>query len=199
MDEDAQTRKTKAERAILEGLTGAAPTSRDDVAGMLQVLYGTTRTRRGDDGQLREVRAVDTREAARGFGVSQRTIQRWLKGASNPRREHKDKLVTRTRQAATTKRGRQRLANRARRNAPGRPIRVQIRSHQGPSDPSYKRDRTTRADLSPEAYEELLSAYAETGEEGMREYLAGYFSSGSTDYPTDWEFDDIQKIGFERL
>lgn len=184
--EDAAQRQ-----ALFEALTGNAGANvtgtSNDVAGMLRTVYGTTR-----HGQA----TVDTREAARRLGVSQRTVQRWIKNENQPSPDHLKALRTRSRQASTTKRGRARALKRALASAP-RPqagVRVEVAGFQGPKD--YGRDRLSRQKLNPEEYQELLDAYAAGGDQGALTYLQGIYDEK---YVDNWQFGSISSFRVDGL
>lgn len=166
--------------------SGKAP---GDVRGMLNTLYGTSRQGHA---------AVDTRAAAKGLGVSQRTVQRWLKNDSKPAGENLAKLAKKSRQAATTKRGRAQAVRRTsnalyRKNG----VKVEVRGWQGPTnDPEYKRNRRATQNISPEQYEQLMNAYAEAGDEGAMAYLEGVFHEK---YVNDWQFNTVDGFSLHSL
>lgn len=163
----------------LTGTQGAAVGDPNDVAGMLRTVYGTVR--RGQP-------AVDTREAARRLGVSQRTVQRWLRKENTPSENHLKGLRQRSRQAATTKRGRARALRRAVTSSSFQQqgVRVEVSGMQGPVD--YTRERRSQQKLTPEEYGELLQAYAEGGDAGALAFLQGVYSEK---YVDNWEFGDV--------
>ncbi len=185
--EDATTRRTAIFRA-LTGNTHADVGSGKDTAGMLRTVYGTTR--RGEF-------TVDTREAAKRLGVSQRTVQRWLKGTHAPSTDHLKQLQTRSRQAVTTKRGRARAIRRATTgiNAQAREkgANIRVAGNQGPAggDLGYARDRITARNLSPQEYEALLNAYAEGGDTAALEHMQSVWSQK---YVDGWAFNSVQDM-----
>lgn len=185
-EENTSTRRT----ALFRALTGNtnANVGGGDVAGMLRTVYGTTRR-----GEFR----VDTREAAQRLGVSQRTVQRWLKSTHAPAPDHFKALQTKSRQAVTTKRGRARAIRRATTgiNAEARQkgASVRIAGNQGPAggDASYARDRVTARNLSPEEYEDLLNAYAEGGDAAALEYMQSVWNEK---YVDGWAFNSVHDM-----
>lgn len=183
----AQPDDSRQRTALFRALTGNtnANVGGGDVAGMLRTVYGTTRR-----GEFR----VDTREAAKRLGVSQRTVQRWLKSTHNPSTEHLKTLQTKSRQAVTTKRGRARAIRRATTgiNAEARQkgANVTVAGNQGPGAP-YARDRVTARNLSPEEYEDLLNAYAEGGDNAALEYLQSVWSEK---YVDGWAFTSVDDM-----
>lgn len=174
--------------SALTGTTGASVTGNsNDVRGMLTAVYGTTR--RGKD-------AIDTREAAKRLGVSQRTVQRWITGQNKPSTDHLKKLQTRSRQSATTKRGRARALKRA--TASKRiqtdAVRVRVGGTQGPQ--GYQRDRNSAQKLSPEEYQGLLDAYATGGDNGALNFLQSVYGEK---YVDNWKFDQISDFRIDGL
>ncbi|MCS5524752.1 helix-turn-helix domain-containing protein [Curtobacterium flaccumfaciens pv. oortii] len=171
-------------RSLFEAFTGnrgaAVGGESTSVRSMLGTLYGTTR-----NGQA----AIDTREAARRLGVSQRTVQRWIKNDHAPSASHLKDLQKRSRQAATTKRGRARALRRARRQqGPQKQgVKVSVNGTQGPKD--YPREgRNSSQKLTPEEYENLLNAYAEGGDTAAMEYLTAVYSE---QYVDNWQFNKV--------
>lgn len=187
-------------RKVNRGSVFAALTGRGDsdvsgdpegsVAGMLRALVGSS-PRTGD---------VDTKAAAEALGVSRRRVQAWLKAEREGRRPGmraptREKIVRRSRQAATTKRGR-RAALRDVRTRPRRrivPIKVRISGEQGPrrSGKGYARWRSTDRDLTPMQYEEMLAAYEEGGDDGVAAFLEDLWDS---EYSADWGMFTIDAI-----
>ena len=151
--------------------TGGAQTS--DVAKHLRTLYATTRTVTTPGGVKKAVTKISTADAAKALGVSQRTVQRWLKGVHNPKQVVMDTLKKKARQAVTTKRGRQQMVRRARANQqiPVGGVKVAVTGTQGPRD--YSRDRTIQQKLTPEEYENFRSAWAMGGARAPRASLEG--------------------------
>ena len=175
-------REIEQRRALFQALTGnegADVGAGDNVAGMLRTVYGTVRR-----GQA----VVDTREAARRLGVSQRTVQRWLKNENAPSPEHLAALRKRSRQAATTKRGSARALKRAIATAGFQRdgVRVEVSGMQGPQD--YARDRLSRLKLAPDEYQGLLDAYAEGGDNAALEYLQEVYGEK---YVDNWRFNTV--------
>lgn len=175
------------QRSVLFGaLTGhgkaAVSGTSNDVRSMLATVYGSSRNANG----------VDTKEAARRLGVRQRTVQRWIRGDNAPSEEHLKALRTRSRQAATTKRGRARAIKRAiagQRITPGG-VRVKVAGTQGPS--GYLRDRGIQQKLTPEEYQGLLEVYSQGGDNAALDYLQNVLSDK---YVDDWRFGNVN--GFQ--
>lgn len=184
----------KRRNTLFQALTGrdGAETSGKspaDVRGMLSTLYSTTR--QGEP-------AIDTRAAAKGLGVSQRTVQRWLKAESKPATASLQKLTKKSRQAATTKRGRAAMVKRtANPDFRKHGVKVEIRGWQGPTDnPDYKRNRRAQQNLTPEQYEQLLDAYAQGGDEGAMAYVQSVFQDR---YVDDWQFNTVERFDLHSL
>lgn len=139
LDDDALRQRNTLFQAISwlgsEGeapATGGAPAS--DTAAHLRTLYSTTRTTTTARGGKETVTRVNTAEAAKALKVSQRTVQRWLKGEHSPKPDTMTTLKTKARQAVTTKRGRERTVRRARENqqVPPGGVKVGVTAQQGP-------------------------------------------------------------------
>lgn len=178
-------------RALFEAITGKSGADvsgqSGNVAGMLQTVYGTTR-----NGQ----QVVDTREAAKRLGVSQRTVQRWMSGQNKPAGDHLKALQKRSRQAVTTKRGRERAVKRsaAAQAVKGDGVRVEVSGMQGPKD--YARDRRSGQKLSPDEYQALLEAYAAGGDNGALDFLQAVYSEK---YVDNWEFGAVSSFRINGL
>ncbi len=184
----------KRRNTLFQAITGrrGAQTSGSataDVRGMLSTLYSTSR--RGES-------VIDTRAAAKGLGVSQRTVQRWLKADAKPAGVNLQKLTKKSRQAATTKRGRAATIRRTanpdfRKNC----AKVEIRGWMGPSDdPQYKRNRRAMQNLTPEQYEGLLDAYAQGGDEAAMAYVQSVFHDS---YVDDFRFNTVDRFDLHSL
>lgn len=164
------------------------PSADTDVRSMLQTVYGTVR---------RGVDVVDTKEAARRLGVSQRTVQRWLKGEHKPSSEPLKKLRTKSRQAVTTKAGRARSLKRAMANQKvlRGGVKVRVQGKQGPM--GYERDnRSAQQKLSPEEHQMVMQAYAEGGDAGAMSVLQDLFSQK---YVDGWNFESIKDFRIDGL
>lgn len=174
--------------------TGGAEAS--DVAKHLRTLYSTTRTITTPGGVKKSVTKISTAEAAKALGVSQRTVQRWLKGVHNPKQTVMNNLKKKARQAVTTKRGRQQMVRRARANQriPMGGVKVSVTGTQGPRD--YSRDRTIQQKLTPEEYENFRSAWAMGGDVAAREYLEAVLSEK---YVDDWKIGKISGMSMNGI
>ena len=174
--------------------TGGAEAS--DVAKHLRTLYSTTRTITTPGGVKKSVTKISTAEAAKALGVSQRTVQRWLKGVHNPKQTVMNNLKKKARQAVTTKRGRQQMVRRARANQriPMGGVKVSVTGTQGPRD--YSRDRTIQQKLTPEEYENFRSAWAMGGDVAAREYLEAVLSEK---YVDDWKIGNISAMSMNGI
>lgn len=174
--------------------TGGAEAS--DVAKHLRTLYSKTRTITTPGGVKKSVTKISTAEAAKALGVSQRTVQRWLKGVHNPKQTVMNNLKKKARQAVTTKRGRQQMVRRARANQriPMGGVKVSVTGTQGPRD--YSRDRTIQQKLTPEEYENFRSAWAMGGDVAAREYLEAVLSEK---YVDDWKIGKISGMSMNGI
>ncbi len=161
-------------------------------ARLLRTLYSTTRTVSTPGGVKKQVvTAISTSDAAKALGVSQRTVQRWIKGDHNPSKAIMQKLTTKARQAVTTKKGRAQVARRAKANQriPSTGVKVQISAFQGPRN--YYRDRTVAQTLSPEDYEGFRAAWAMGGDQAARDYLVAVMRD---QYMDEWTISHISNL-----
>ncbi len=159
-----------------------------DLRAMLQGAFGEGRRRGG----------VDTRAAAQGLGVTQRTVQRWLAGTGRQRHgaspEHLKAIASRARQAASTQKGRRTAMAAARRGPLTRNgARLTVRGQQGPlrAGKEYRRMRRLDLDLQPEDVEALMSAYERGGDKAFVAWLEGH---ADAEYVADWGFDSVEDL-----
>ena len=153
----------------------------------LQAAFGTNR--RG---------GVDTKTAAQKLGVSQRTVQRWIttsgKETNRPSSKHLKTINQKSRQAATTKRGRRAIVNGLKSGSKHGKF-VSIGAMQGPrkAGTEYFRDRdvTLPGPLSPDDTNMLLDAWAEGGDDAAMEQLRDLYGDR---YLEDWDFGEIYDI-----
>ncbi|MEV6774413.1 terminal protein [Nocardia sp. NPDC051030] len=190
--------------ALFRGLTGRKSADVSGTAGetpnlkaMLLAAYGPGK--RGGE--------IDTRAAAKGLGVSQRTVERYVKGEiRNPKPGTLTKLETASRRAATTKAGRARAIE-AMRNSPegkkllkyGGSITVTGRQGAEGGDGWYIRHcaRTMPTDLStipPDQIDGLWSAYVDGGDKGASDYLHGL---ADEHYLNSWTYETISDISID--
>jgi hypothetical protein len=174
----------------LTGRSGAdvSGSSTGDVRGMLIAAFGSSR---------RDAAKPDTAAAAKSLGVSQRTVQRWLADPTRqhqrPRTETLGRLATKARQAATTKRGRQK-AIKDTLLSKGLPtgMRVSVTGQQGP-ERAYARFRTAAFDLDdPSLSSGFVTAYVDGGDQGAIDWLR---DNSDLTYNMDrWYFGDIDDV-----
>ncbi|MFH5796780.1 hypothetical protein ACHM2U_15370, partial [Clostridium perfringens] len=108
LGKEAQARQLAA---MFEGLTGQKlPDVSRDTKSMLKFLFP------GKSDRF----PIAAKLAASKLGVSQGTVQRWIRGAQNPRAVITQELTKRVRQSVTTKRGRGQLAKRIQSQLPTR-------------------------------------------------------------------------------
>lgn len=196
----AAERAAKQRNAVFEAFTRqeATPTGTGEgapgVVRMLRSLYSTTRSVKAEGGAERMITSISTKEAARRLGVSQRTVQRWIKGQHNPSATVMKKLSTKARQAVTTKRGRAQAVRRAIANQKptANGVRVRVSGMQGPKD--YSRMRDIGQKLTPEEYEGLQHAYMEGGDKGALDFLENVLSDK---YVENWNIDYLTGLGFD--
>lgn len=179
--------------SFFQALTGRANadvtgSAGGDVRGMLIAAFGTSK---------RDATKPDTAAAAKSLGVSQRTVQRWLADPTRqhqrPRTETLKKLTTRARQAATTKRGREK-AIRDTLLAKGLPtgMRVSVTGQQGP-ERAYARFRTANFDLDdPSLSSGFVTAYIDGGDQGAIDWLR---DNSDLTYNMDrWYFGEVEDV-----
>lgn len=175
--------------ALFQGLTGRAGTpGAGTVRDMLTAAFGTTSRGR-----------LDTRSAAEGMGVSQRTIQRWVadesrKERSKPRPSHLSALKVRARQAASTKKGRRQASSETRqRFAQRKNVKLSIAGNQGPAvgGKDYSRKRTTTLDISDQDVQSLLDAYEQGGDKAAQSYIENLYGDR---YVEGWSFNDMDQV-----
>lgn len=156
---------------IFQALSGRHPATGDPdpergaLTSSLIAAYGTSK---------RDPSRPNVKAAAKGLGVSERTVQRWIttKGTQQyrPRIATLTKLKTKARQAETTKRGRARAIKQMRAAHP-RGIRVTLAADQGVSA-DYARHRTVTFDLdNPTMSQAFFDAYENGGDAGALSYL----------------------------
>lgn len=190
-------------QSVFQGLFGRRDVELD-VSGKSSNIVAMLRTAFGEG---RQGRPVDTKAAASGLGVSQRTVQRWIAGEGKqrikaPRTEHLAALRKASRQAATTRKGRKRMiddARRSRRFAQGQAkgIRLTVRGMSGFADGGqhYLRYRSVPLKLTPDQVDAMWSAYEQGGDKGFSQWL----TSRSQDYLTGWEYESIDSLQFDSL
>ncbi len=196
----AAERAAKQRNAVFEAFTRQEATltgggeGAPGVVRMLRSLYSTTRSVKAEGGAERMITSISTKEAARRLGVSQRTVQRWIKGQHNPSATVMKKLSTKARQAVTTKRGRAQAVRRAIANQKptANGVRVRVSGMQGPKD--YSRMRDIGQKLTPEEYEGLQHAYMEGGDRGALDFLENVLSDK---YVENWNIDYLTGLGFD--
>jgi hypothetical protein len=141
---------------------------------------------------------VNTRAAAAGLGVSQRTVQRWLapegRQRNQPRADHLKDLGKRARQAATTKKGRRTALTPARKDAMSRyGAKVLVRGEQGPrrAGRDYSRDRWTDLVLDPADVAAMRAAYEAGGDKGFVAWMENHYDA---EYVGGWTFSTIREL-----
>jgi transcriptional regulator with XRE-family HTH domain len=171
--------------AVFEFFTGQDYTTVSSTpASMLRFLYEGKTDRH----------PVDTKTAAARLGVTQRTVQRWVKGDSKPRPELLKKLTDRTRQSVTTKRGRAALVKKAKAGLPGDRRTLIVHGVQGlsadPQDMSYNRNGNSHIHLSDDEQQGLLDAWGDGGDKGALSYLEGIYDQPGR-YEPGWRFHGV--------
>ena len=191
--------------AFFEGLTGRKGTKANGEPGWeqgrgLSDIARSTRSMLEYNFAGRSARhPVDTRTAAERLGVSQRTVQRWLRGDSQPRPEAMKKLTTRTRQTVTTKQGRSRLAAQMKESIGTENRTIKVTGRQGPTaDPNATgtdrpRGGSSALSMTPEEQAGLYDAWANGGDSGATSYLERLYDQPGR-YVANWHFHGIKGL-----
>lgn len=179
--------------AFFRALTGSS--NADVQAGAGASLRGMLLASFG--GSKKDTSRPDTAAAAKGLGVSQRTVQRWLAGEGHqqqtPRSDTLKQLTRRARQAATTQRGRARAISGQRDKLIREGFRLNVAGVQGPEPgPSYMRQRTTAMNLDPTQAAGFLSAWTKGGDDAAQRYLID-----NQIYYDTWAFEHIDDLSLE--
>ncbi|MFF3617554.1 helix-turn-helix domain-containing protein [Streptomyces sp. NPDC002580] len=134
-----------------------------------------------------------TKEMARAFGVTERTVQRWIKGTRTPKGEDAKKLETAAAAAQVTDRGRERRAKQMEKEPAGTiRVRVDRAGTFSVRGSDAVRTRTVDLDLKPDQAAALARA---TDDAGVRDVigdaLADYFNGGAYGgfRASDFDFD----------
>ena len=188
LDKKAQARQTKA---VFEGLTGQKipdyTAEKPDTKSMLKFLFPGKSDRY----------PIATKLAAEKLGVSQGTVQRWIRGAQAPREAASKDITKRVRQTVTTQRGRAQLAKRIKEQLPARERSIRINALQGPSsdptDKDYVSERFSNLDMSPFEQQQLYDAWARRGDTGATDYLTALYNEPGR-YVDGWQFHGIKGV-----
>jgi len=180
--------------SAFSGNTGDVSGSTDaDVHGMLMAIGGPGKTKSG----------IDLTAAANELGVTRRTVERWVTTAGERnklRGANLSKVVAKSRQAATTQKGRRRAVARIRNTGgPGGSStarygsKITLKGTQGPAaaGKDYLRDRSISLQLDPESAQGMFDAYAEGGDKGFVGWMEGY--AGDT-YVDGWSIGSIDSF-----
>lgn len=183
--QDTQSRST-----IFSGLSGRQGaeigSSGSSLRGMLISAFGTSK---------RDPSRPDVKAAAKGLGVTTRTVQRWIAAESKQHQKPKastlGKLTKRARQAVTTRRGRA-AAIKAARQKYASGVRVTMTGNQGP-EAAYARPRTVPFDFSgSEMSQAFFDAYEKGGEAGLMDFLNE--NSNSAYAVQSWYIDSLDSM-----
>lgn len=143
----------------------------------------------------------DTAAAAKGLGVSQRSVQRWLKKGGGLSTGHNEVLQRRARQVMTTKRGRQRaIAASQRTGKTSRPVGksgkgLRVGGVQGivtETEDDY-RDRETSVMVTDEDLDALREVWAEHGDAGAAAWIHSHWDEH---YVGKWHFQSIDDVSW---
>lgn len=188
MARDRDVAQNDTRNAFFRALTGSssADVQGGSVKGMLIAAFG---------GSKKDGARPDTAAAAKGLGVSQRTVQRWLAAEGHqrqaPRATTLKALSTKARQAASTRAGRARAIAGVRQQLTKRGFQLQIAGVQGPqAGPGYMRLRTTGMNLDdPQVAAGFLDAWERGGDAAAQRYLID-----QQVYYDSWAFESIEDI-----
>lgn len=183
--------KARQMKAMFEGLTGQKipdyTAEHPDTRAMLKFLFPGKSDRY----------PIATGLAAKKLGVSQSTVQRWIRGAQNPRATITKEITKRVRQTVTTQRGRSQLAKRVQANLPTKQRTIRINALQGPSDDptdkKYVTERYANLAMSPSDQQQLYDAWVKGGDAGATDYLTSLYSDPSR-YVDGWQFHGIKGV-----
>lgn len=156
-----------------------------DLRAQLIAAYGTSK---------RDPSRPDTAAAAKGLGVSTRTVQRWLKGTTGLTKKHRAAVASNSRRAMTTKAGRRRVDKASPPlSAPRGKNAIVIEGVQGivSGITDNYRDRTTAVQIHPDDLEDLRAMWLEHGEAGATAFLHQHYSQH---YMEGWHFRSIEAI-----
>ncbi|AGB27338.1 hypothetical protein QRB38_13340 [Mycobacterium avium subsp. hominissuis] len=185
----AEAAQTNTFYRRISGRTEADSTEGRSTRGMLQAVFG-----RGPRGG-----AVDARAAAQSLGVSPGTVRRWAAGTQQPSPDRLSAIRRAARKATTTKRGRRSATENFRASTQGSQAlrggsKIWVSGEQGVGgyDQGYARDRRVATDISPSEIEAMLRAYEDGGDDGLRDWLTGFFDDK---YVAGWDFVTIEDFG----
>lgn len=189
--------RRKGEQPVSAGQVFTALTGREaDVSGqdggdlrgkLLAVGGASSRTKSG----------IDLSRAAKRLGVSRRTVERWVKTSEQgegqrPSKAHAKALRDKSRQAASTKRGRAQESEAIRKKF-SRGTKLNVTANQGPHSSDYMRHRTVSENLSPEQTEAMINAWEEGGEAGFHQWAQAHLDDK---YVDDWKIGQVENIWF---
>lgn len=185
----------------LTGISGDVSGDRGgNLRDMLMAIGGPARTKSG----------INLTEVAKELGVTRRTVERWVTTDGSERGKPKAvtlvAVATKSRQAATTQRGRAKALGRMRggtgAGSGGAAIstygaKLTVRAHQGvvAGGREYLRDRTISMALDPEAVEAMQAAYAQGGDKA---FLAWAENHADMTYAAGWGIDRIDSLDLGR-
>ena len=176
--------KARQMKAMFEGLTGQKipdyTAEHPDTREMLKFLFPGKSDRY----------PIATGLAAKKLGVSQSTVQRWIRGAQNPRATITKEITKRVRQTVTTQRGRSQLAKRVQAQMPAKQRVDADGALQGPSDVT---ERYANLEMSPFDQQQLYNAWVQGGDAGATDYLTSLYSDPSR-YVDGWQFHGIKGV-----
>lgn len=184
------SRFREAVYSFVTGREGATGASEGDVRAQLIAAFGSSK---------RDPARPDTAAAAKGLGVSARSVQRWVKQGGGISQKHRSSLDRRARQAMTTKRGRARALASAQRagtadrpkGAKGRGIKVSGRQSAVSSVLDSYRPRETGVLVSDDDLAGLQQLWVEYGDQGAGAWLHQHYDAH---YVSRWHFQDVDDL-----
>ena len=184
----------------LTGISGDVSGDRGgDLRNMLMAIGGPAKTKSG----------INLTEVATALGVTRRTVERWVTTDGVERGKPKPAMlsvvVTKSRQAASTQRGRVKALGRMRggtgAGSAGAAIttygaKLTVRAHQGvvAGGREYLRDRTIALALDPDQVNAMNAAYVQGGDKAFLEWLEDRADS----YAAGWGIDRIDSLDLGR-
>jgi len=189
---------------VFGALTGIAGDVSGDRGGelrdMLMAIGGPAKTKSG----------INLTEVAKELGVTRRTVERWVTTDGTERGKPKpqtlEAVAKKSRQAATTQRGRAKALARMRGGtgvgSGGAAIgtygaKLAVRARQGvvAGGRGYLRDRTISLELDPGQVEAMQAAYAQGGDKAFVQWAENH---ADANYAAGWGMDRIDSLELGR-
>lgn len=176
--------------SFLTGRDGHGATTGGGVASKLMAAFGPSK---------RDSSRPDTAAAAKGLGVSQRQVQRWLKGENAPRADRVKSLDKRARQAMTTKTGRARSLKSAMASGhasmPPSKNSLTIAGYQGISSDKTAgyRMRECSVQMTAADLKDLQDTWVAHGDKGAAAWMTSHMD---THYASGWHIREIEDLSW---